>query len=149
MIPVRGGVATLPAHSALPSDLIYVLRVYGKDGNFDETEAKLLTLFDGPAPRAVQTVPGNKLSGFGIDRTAIQNISVKGGSVTVYGENVSQGGQVSILGQSVPVDSLGQFAVQHILPYGEHSVDVEITQNGQKVVSVSYTHLTLPTTPYV
>ena len=134
IIPVLGGVATLPSNSALPKDLIYVLRVYGKDGNFDETEAKLLTLFDGPVPQAVRTLPGNKLAGFGIDRTVIRNISVKGGSVTVYGQDVSQGGQVSVLGQSVPVDSLGQFAVQHILPYGEHSVDVAVHENGQKVV---------------
>jgi len=134
ILPVRNGVATMPANSGLPDDLIYVLRVYDAEGRFDETEAKLLSLTDGPAPESVWTVEGEKLSGYGIDRTAIRNIQIKGGSVTIYGENVREGGQVSILGRSVPVDTHGQFAVQHILPYGEHSIDVSVSENGRRTV---------------
>jgi len=134
ILPVIGGTATMPANSELPEDTIYVLRVYDKEGRFDETEAKLLSLVDGPAPESVANLPGEKLSGYGIDRTAIRNIRVKGGSVTVYGQNVGQNGQVSILEQSVPVDSYGKFAVQQILPYGEHSVDVSVSENGQRTV---------------
>jgi len=134
ILPVREGVATLPANSGLPDDLIYILRVYDSEGQFDETEAKLLSLTDGLAPDSVGTIAGEKLAGYGVDRTAIRNIQVRGGSVTVYGQDVGEGGQVSILGQSVPIDSHGQFAVQHILPYGEHSVDVSVSENGQRTV---------------
>lgn len=132
--PVQGGVATMPANRALPYDLIYVLRVYDAQGKFDETEAKLLSLMNGPAPKSIETVPGRKLAGYGIDRTAIRNISVKGGSVTIFGRDVGPDGQVSVLGQSVPVDSKGQFAVQHILPYGEHRVGVSVNENGLRTV---------------
>ncbi len=134
ILPVENGVATMPANSGLPDDLSYVLRVYDAKGQFDETEAKLLSLTDGNAPNAVEVLPGKKLAGYGIDRTAVRNIRVKGGSVTVYGREVDNNGQVSVLGQSVPVDSEGQFAVQHILPYGEHSVDVSVNENGQRTV---------------
>jgi len=134
IFPVHNGVATMPAYSGVEDDLIYVLRVYDKDGRFDETSAKPLSLLDGPAPESIETVGEGKLSGYGIDRTAIRNIRVKGGSVTVYGRDIQKNGHVSVLGHDVPVDSHGQFAVQHILPYGEHSVDVSVSENGKRTV---------------
>jgi len=134
VLPVQNGVATLPANSGLPDDVIYVLRVYDVDGEFNETEAKPLSLIDGPAPESVSVLPGQKLAGYGIDRTAINNIRVKGGSVTVYGQDVGTNGQVTVLGQSVPVDSNGNFAVQHILPYGEHRVGISVNEGGQRTV---------------
>ena len=134
ILPVRDGVARLPANSGLPDDLIYVLRVYDSEGQFDETEAKLLSLTHGPAPRSVENLPGEKLSGYGIDRTAIRNMRVKGGSVTVFGRDVQHNAGVTVLGQAVPIDSHGQFAVQQILPYGEHSIDVSVYENGRRTV---------------
>lgn len=134
IFPVVNGIATMPANSGFDDELIYVLRVYGPEGRFDETIAKPLTLNDGPAPKPVDTVSEQKLVGYGIDRTAVKNIRVKGGSVTVFGRDVEAGGQVTVLGQSVPTDRHGKFAVQHILPYGEHSVGVSVSENGQRTV---------------
>jgi len=134
IFPVQNGVATMPANSAFENDLIYVLRVYGKEGRFDETVAKPLSLVEGPAPESIDTVSESSLIGYGIDRTAVRNIRVKGGSVTVYGRDVQSNGQVSVQGQSVPVDKHGQFVVQQILPFGEHSIDVSVTENGQRTV---------------
>ena len=133
-LPVQNGVATMTANSALPDDLIYVLRVYNAEGQFDETEAKLLSLVNGPKPAPVEVLLGQKLAGYGIDRTAVRNIKVKGGSITVFGRDVASDGDASVLGQSVPIDSEGQFAVQHILPFGEHRVAVAVTENGQRTV---------------
>lgn len=124
--------AQLLANANLPQDIIFVLRAYDKDGRFDETEAKLLALVEGDSLRSVESLEGEKLSGYGIDRTAIRNIRVKGGSVTVYGRDVSAGGQVSVLGQNVPVDSKGQFAVQKILPFGDHRVAVSVNESGRR-----------------
>lgn len=132
ILPVEDGVATLPANSGLPDDVVYVLRVYDDQGRFDETEAKLMSLVNGPMPEVVETLPGEKLTGYGIDRTAIRNIRVKGGSVTVFGRDVGAEGNVSVLGQNVPVDSKGQFAVQNILPFGDHSVEVIVNENGRR-----------------
>ncbi len=135
ILPVQNGVAVMPANSGLPDDLIYVVRAYDAEGNFDETQAKLLTLVDDISKETiVDTIDGKKLAGYGIDRTAIRNIRVKGGSVTVFGRDVGSTGQVSVLGQSVPTDSLGQFAVQHILPFGDHRVKVAVSENGQRTV---------------
>ncbi len=132
VIPLSGTISTaLTDTASLPDDLIYVLRVYGKSGQFDETEAKLLSLIDGERPQIVDTILPGKLSGYGIDRTAKRNISVKGGSVTIYGHNVEPGSFVSVSGRNVPVDSVGKFAVQSILPYGEHSVKVLVESQGR------------------
>lgn len=133
--------AILPPNADLPEDVIFVLRAYGKKGKFDETEAKLLTLVSGEMPAMTETLAGEKLSGYGIDRTAIRNIRVKGGSVTVFGKNVGDTGTVTILGQNVPVDSKGQFAVQSILPFGDHTVSVEVQENGQNTVFDRDVHL--------
>lgn len=133
--------AQLPANADLPADVIYVLRAYDGEGRFDETEAKLLTLIDGPKPESVDTLLGESLSGYGIDRTAIRNIRVKGGSVTVFGRDVGETGAVTVLGQSVLVDSLGQFAVQNILPFGDHSIDVVVKENGQNLTFDRDVHL--------
>jgi len=134
VFPVVNGVATMPANSSNEDNLIYTLRVYDEEGRFDETEAKLLSVVDGEAPTRVRTLPGEKLIGFGIDRTSIKNIRVKGGSVTVYGNDIGVNGIASVMGQFVPVDANGKFLVQHILPYGEHRVDVSVTENGQRTV---------------
>lgn len=133
--------AQLAAQADLPEDIIFVLRAYDKAGRFDETEAKLLTLVDGDKPEPIPTLPGETLSGYGIDRTAIRNIRVKGGSVTVFGRDVADTGTVSVLGQNVPVDSRGQFAVQNILPFGDHGIDVVVTENDQRTVFDRDVHL--------
>ncbi len=133
--------AQLPANADLPTDVIFVLRAYGQKNQFDETEAKLLTFIEGEALGSVEAHPGEKLSGYGIDRTAVRNINVKGGSVTVFGKNVNDAGRVTVLGQNVPVDSKGQFAVQSILPFGDHSVQVVVAENGQRAVFDRDVHL--------
>ncbi len=140
-LPVVNGKATLPAGTNLPDDLIYVLRVYDEQGRFDETEAKLLSLMDGESFQPVETIGEGKLIGYGIDRTARRNIQVKGASVTVFGRDVSEGGDVTVLGQTVPVDTYGQFAVQHILPFGEQSIDVSVAENGQRTTYDRDIHL--------
>ena len=142
VLPVDSNqIAQLAAGADLPEDVIYVLRAYDDAGRFDETEAKLLTLVEGPLPNSVETLPGEKLSGYGIDRTAIRNIRIKGGSVTVFGRNVSENDKVTVLGQNVPVDSKGLFAVQNILPFGDHKVQVTVDQNGQNTVFDRDIHL--------
>lgn len=133
--------ARLDTVSGLPDEIIFVLRVYDENDRFDETAAKFLTLLDEAPVELVETVHGNKLSGYGIDRTETRNIRISGGSVTVFGRDVGAAGEVTVLGQSVPVDSDGRFAVQNILPFGDHSVDVVVTEDGQRTVFDRDVHL--------
>lgn len=103
----------------------YVLRVYDGEGRFDETGARPLArsarelpqegkITDAPAP------------GMAEDNTALRNIPVSGGAVTVYGRNVPEGYQVHALDGVVPLDRNNAFVVQRILPGGDHDVDVSV-----------------------
>ena len=130
--------AILPANSNLPRNVIYVVRVYDAAGKFDETTAKPLSFIDDVNLPRVPDLRGTEQSvygaGYGIDRTSIRNIQIKGGGITVYGTDLSEGSQVNILGQNVLIDSGGQFAVQTILPYGEHRVKADVLNNGQRTI---------------
>jgi hypothetical protein len=73
-----------------PDHMIYVLRVYDGEGRYDETKPLPIT------KSGSDVAPENKATsavapGHGEDRTAIRNISVYGGAVTVYGKNIPEG----------------------------------------------------------
>ena len=93
------------------------LRVYDREGRFDETRALTLARTTRalaehkPADEAVAP-------GAGEDRTAIRNIDIVGGAVTVFGRNVPQGHTVTVLGEAVPVDADGQFRHPARAPIG-------------------------------
>ena len=124
--------ATFSDFADFPDELIYLVRVYGAKGKFDETEAKPLTLHDGSVPAQPNLVNESSYIGYGVDRTAFRNIKVRGASVTVNGVDVLGGDRVAVNGQSVPVDGNGKFAYQTILPFGEHGINVDVVRNGQR-----------------
>ena len=104
----------------------YILRVYDDKGRFDETES--LTIF-----RASDKLPKREIqdeivsAGETEDRTAVRNIPVYGGAVTVYGRNVPEGFQVQAIGENLPIDKNQSFVVQRILPPGDHRVAVSVS----------------------
>ncbi|QVQ37309.1 TonB-dependent receptor [Pseudochrobactrum algeriensis] len=102
----------------------YVLRVYDEKGRFDETEALTLRRSEKKdilGDRAEAVAPG-----MGEDRTALRNIRVQGGAVTVHGTNVPDGYKVKAFGETIPVDPQQKFVVQRILRPGDHDIDVGI-----------------------
>jgi hypothetical protein len=113
-----------------PKDLEYVFRVYDDEGRFDET-APL------PLSRTEQDLPTHDFAakaaapGYSEDRSAIRNIDLHGGAVTVNGRNVPEGHEVLVMGEPVPVDPDGSFVVQRILPQGTHQVDVRVEKGGE------------------
>ena len=115
----------LVADTLRNGQLQYVMRLYDKKGNFDETEPKLLGVGS-----SGQLAYGDGIDdlGEGYDQNtlAISSIDVSGGAVTVYGENVPEGNQVFVHGQRVPVDSNGDFASKEILPGGDHTIRVQV-----------------------
>lgn len=108
-----------------PKDLAYVLRVYDRAGRFDETLPLPLTRID--RALMVHETAGGPLvaAGEGEDRTRLRNIPLRGGTVTVFGTGVAPGGRVTVMGDAVPVDGSGSFAVSRILPPGDHVVIVD------------------------
>ena len=116
-----------------PEDLSYRLRVYDREGRFDETEATALTLIDGSAP--IAGAPSDDgLEAYGSDRTAVRNIPVRGGLVTVSGENVTPGENVRVDGREVPIDGEGRFVAETIVPHGVTTVAVEIDGPRPRVI---------------
>jgi hypothetical protein len=119
---------TLPAGA--PDKMEYVLRVYDEDGRYDETlPLPITTIAEYPIDSdrgQTATAPG-----YAEDRTAVRNIDVAGGAVTVYGRNIPEGHNVTVAGEPVPVDNEGAFVVQRIFPSGNHRVAVAVSKDGE------------------
>ncbi len=108
--------------------LFYLLRVTDADGVFDETSLKPLTLLAHPKPLGdEQHSERERLTGYGENSLALRNIPVNGGTVTVNGRALKPGQRVETLGQAVPVDADGKFAIKQIMPAGAHTVEVKVS----------------------
>lgn len=104
-------------------DSYVVLRVYDARGRYDET-----------APLALGRAPVRR-DGVeeGTDATVRRGIAVHGGAVTVSGSAVAPGAVVTTMGETVRPDGSGRFAIQRILPPGDHAVDVAVRGAGPAV----------------
>jgi outer membrane protein OmpA-like peptidoglycan-associated protein len=128
VIPVAVGASTtwLPATN-IPADVSYLLRVYDAKDRFDETALKPLALLERSEPLSDKDKAEREaLTGWGESSLKLKNIGASGGMVTVSGKNVKAGQTVTALGETVPVDAQGKFAVRQILPAGPHSVEVAV-----------------------
>ncbi len=121
-VDINGTASWTPPQGEVP--LSYVLRVYDAEGRFDETLS---------APvKPVGNGAGQGTIDLSNDRSAIRNIPINGGAVTVYGHGVPDGYAVRALGETIALDSDRSFVVQRILPPGEHQVDVALAGNQGK-----------------
>lgn len=112
---------------AQDDQLFYLLRVTDADGVFDETSLKPLTLLAYPKPLGdEQRIERERLAGYGENSLVLRNIPVSGGTVTVNGRALKSGQRVETLGQVVPVDADGKFAIKQIMPAGAHTVEVKV-----------------------
>jgi len=119
--------ADLPSYTAPGRDLKYVLRVYDKDGNFDETAAQSLWVIDSIAPDVAEKNAERELvAGYGESRLAVENIPLHGGAIKVFGTDIPPGHRVSVAGRDVPVSDDNKFVVEEILPQGLHTVEVSV-----------------------
>ena len=123
---------TVPA-SAQGKTYSYVLRVYDAKGRFDETARKTVLVTD---EARLDEELLDTTSIYGQDNSAIRNIAINGGSVTVSMANLSDYdiNDLLVFGRPVAVDPDGNFAVQQILPAGEHDLSVSyIDADGRRV----------------
>jgi flagellar motor protein MotB len=118
-------------------ELAYVLRVYGADGNFDETEAQPLWVTYSDAPVVDEDVPAEEvfdeadeqpvlMSAFADNRLGLQNIGLSSGTVNVRGNGISPDQEVWVAGRPIPVDETGSFFAEEVLPQGQHTVEVAV-----------------------
>jgi flagellar motor protein MotB len=114
--------------------LAYVLRAYGKDGNFDETRPQpLWVVYDQAEPLEQKDEPAAPeepdpalLSAYGEDRLGLHNIGLSSGTVNVRGSGVPADHEVWVAGRPIPVDETGSFVSEEILPEGAHTVEVAV-----------------------
>ncbi|MEP9399015.1 TonB-dependent receptor [Mesorhizobium sp. KR2-14] len=124
-VAINGEAAwTLPSPAETAGDFSYVLRVYDAQGRYDETLPLTLARTDMAVTEGLTDVAS--APDMGEVRTALRNIPVSGGAVTIYGRNVPEGHRVRALGEDIPVDPNRAFVVQRILPPGDHEVDVAV-----------------------
>ena len=114
---------SVPVTEDMPQEMLYVLRVYNADGEFDETAPKRLRLDDAEFDLTEDEWQQEAYTAFGQNSLIVDNIRVRGGSVRVYGRNVP-GRFVNVMGQSIAVDADGKFVAEQLLPNGEQTVDV-------------------------
>ena len=113
-------------------ELMYVLRAYDKEGNFDETTPQplWLVLDDGTHTdmpgQSDPAQPSELLAGYGATGLGVHNIRMGSGSVKVRGGGIPANHEVWVAGRSVPVDSQGNFMAEEILPAGMHTVEVAV-----------------------
>lgn len=104
------------------NSVVAVLRVYDAAGRYDETMPLALDRAD------TRNVTVNE---DGVDATAVRNIRVRGGAVTVSATNVDSNSTLYTLGEAVRADRQGRLVIERILPPGEYAVDVAVTGPGQ------------------
>jgi flagellar motor protein MotB len=112
-------------------ELAYVLRVYGADGNFDETRPQPLWVVYSDTLPEEQEEPAEEqdnalLAAYGENSLGLHNIGLSSGTISVRGDNVPDGHEVWVAGRPVPVDENGSFVAEEILPQGAHTVEVAV-----------------------
>jgi hypothetical protein len=159
VVPVnKAGIAqwdpTLEPFPGTVRELNYVLRAYGADGSFDETDiqplwmvhnteisdidANVMEYFEALEPRTyaatsdtttAATVPLDQqqlLAEYGETSLSMHNIRLSSGTVRVQGSEVPEGHTVYVAGREVPVDDSGSFVSEEVLPEGAHTVEVAV-----------------------
>lgn len=103
----------------------YRLRVYDKQGRFDETVKKSFRL-DGTQLTESLELPAELLSGYGESHLSRQNIPVNGGSLTLSGKNIPEKHNIYFLGRELPITQQRDFVHQQILPANVHRAEVAV-----------------------
>ena len=119
--------AEFETFSAPVRKLQYLVRVYDRNGLFDETSLQPLWVADRIDPSVARADPRRELlAGYGESRITSRSIPLRGGTVLAYGTAIPEGYGVWLAGYAVPVDAGGAFVAEEILPEGMHTVEVAV-----------------------
>ncbi len=109
--------------------LYYRVRVYDRQGRFDETDDLSLLLAKRHVPeKGTPPDPARELlRGYGMNNIAIANIPLAAGTVTASGAAIRPGETVRALGFAVPVDESGRFVFQQLVPRRVQTGEIAVT----------------------
>lgn len=136
-------------------DLIYIVRAYGKDGAFDETLPRSISLVrTEDAERGAslirdsvqkslgtplttqqaeaQSLISNVFSGNGLRQ---QNIAIYGSRIRIQGRNLPKDHALEINGESYPVDLERKFVAEFLEPIGSHAYKLVLKDGSKAVLS--------------
>lgn len=119
--------ASLDDFQAPKEEYKYLLRVYDKSGNFDETQLQSIWIVDRLEPGVHdRNAEKELLVGYGENRLALENINKAGGTVRVNGSDIPAGHTVWVAGRSAPLTDEGGFVYEEIVPDGLHTFEVAV-----------------------
>ena len=127
-------------------ELVYVLRAYGDGESFDETYPRTLQLVSPEEAErgtnllrdSVERSLGSALSSeqaqaqslldnvFADNGLRQQNIPLYGSRIRIQGRNIPERGQLTINGESYPVDLERKFVAEYLVPVGRHRFDIGV-----------------------
>ena len=116
--------------------LVYILRVYDDEGDYDETIPLPLWVvneLDDDAEESTKVVVQENsekdiqlLGGYGENHLYSQHIELKGGTVTINGDKIPPGHNVWLAGKKVPVNEEGEFVSEEMFPRGMHTIEIAV-----------------------
>ncbi len=116
--------------------LAYSLRVYDTAGRYDETVPLPLKISrepegvytdrDGRGDGDAESAFASPVPGYAEDRTAVRNIPIYGGAVTVFGHHIPEGHTVTAFGRPIPIAADRDFVAQQIILPGVRKIDVAV-----------------------
>jgi len=119
--------------------LVYLLRVYDKEGDYDETVSLPLWVVDELDEEAEDStkvsfdenseIDKQLLAGYGENHLSTQHIEIDGGTVIINGENIPKDHNVWLAGVQVPINDDGQFVSEELFPRGMHTIEVAVLDN--------------------
>ena len=108
--------------------ILYSLRVYDKDGHFDETTPKRLLVKEEKKKNAYRDIEGEI---FGKNSIKTRSIPIQGSRVRVYGTALNPDNLLKISGKEIRVDKSGKFVYEEIRKAGKYDIPVSImTEKG-------------------
>ncbi len=118
--------------------LAYLVRVYDKEGNFDETSSLRLWLLDEikqpdeslDESARLKQIEKELLVGYGESHLQRQTIPLSGGTISVSGTDIPEGHTVWLAGRPLPVSEDGSFVSDEIFKPGLHTVEVAVLDKG-------------------
>lgn len=75
---------------------------------------------------------GSSVAGYGKSQLARQTIPLNGSRIRIYGQDIPEGFDFSINGKRYPIDSKRKVAAEFILPEGQYSFDLALSNQDQK-----------------
>ncbi|VAW51071.1 Flagellar motor protein [hydrothermal vent metagenome] len=116
--------------------MVYILRVYGMEGEYDETTALPLWIvneLDETAEVSTKIthdedseISKQLMAGFGENHIQRQRINIDGGTVIINGNEIPKGHEVWLAGKKIPVNENGEFVSEELFPRGLHTIEIAV-----------------------